>query len=195
MLSYTNVNDVVHTAGVLSGAIQWYAIHTRSNFEKRVADELSAKGIENYLASYEEMHQWKDRKQKVDLPLFPGYVFTRFYDCPEARIAVLRTAGVVRILGQSSGIEAVPEHELETVRSILRSKLPCYAHPFLREGSWVRVRRGALRGMEGLLVRVKNQTRLVVSISLLSQSVAAEVDAGDVEPIQKPARATTCIQT
>jgi transcription antitermination factor NusG len=168
-------------------ADKWYAVHTRSNFEKRIADELSAKGLESYLPSYEELHQWKDRKKKVDLPLFPGYVFTRFYDCPEARIAVLRTAGVVRILGQSGGIEPVPEQEIEGVRSVLGSKLPCYAHPLLREGAWVRVRRGALQGVEGLLVRLKNQTRLVVSVTLLSRSVAAEIDAADVEPIQTAA--------
>ncbi len=189
------VNNAFYSNAVeyLEDDDRWYAVHTRSNFEKRIAEELSAKGIENYVPSYQEVRQWKDRKQKLDLPLFPGYLFTRFYDCPEARIAVLRTAGVVRILGQSGAIEAVPQHEIETVRSLLRSALPCYTHPFLRVGERVRVRKGALRGVEGFLVRVKNETRLVVSVALLSRSIAAEIDARDVERIQEPTRAV-CIR-
>src|SRR5260370_35984097 len=138
---------------------RWYAVHTRSNFEKRIAEELSAKGIENYVPSYQEVRQWKDRKQKLDLPLFPGYLFTRFYDCPEARIAGLRTAGVVRILGQSGAIDAVPQHEIETVRALLRSALPCYTHPFLRAGDRVRVRKAAPSGVGGVRVHVRTETR------------------------------------
>jgi transcription antitermination factor NusG len=170
----------------LRSAVRWYAVHTRSNFEKRVSTELSAKGIETFVPSYQEVHQWKDRKQKVEVPLFAGYVFTRFADRAETRIAVLRTAGVARILGGVGTIEPVPDHEIEAVRSLLAANVSCYACPILREGAWVRVIRGALAGAEGLLVRIKSQTRLVVSVTLLSRSVAAEIDAGDVQPIQKP---------
>lgn len=159
----------------------WFALHTRSNFEQRIAAELVAKGFETYLPAYEELHQWKDRKKKVLVPLFPGYVFTRFEPSPEYRVRVAQTAGVVRILGRSGEVEPVPEAEIEAVRALLNAKVPCFAHPFLREGCRVRVKRGALRGLEGILVRFKNSTRIVVSVTLLSQSVAAEVAASDVE--------------
>ena len=166
-------------------ADKWYALHTRSNFEKRIVTELSAKGIENFLPCYDEVHQWKDRKQKVSVPLFPGYVFSRLDESSGARLSVLRTAGVVRILGDSGGIEPVPDEQIEAIRILLRSKLPCLAYPFLREGCWVRVRRGPLAGVEGILVRAKGEARLVISVSMLSQSVAVEVDSCNVEPVMR----------
>lgn len=169
----------------------WYAVHTRSNFESRVAADLEGKGLQPFFPCREEVHQWKDRKKKIAVPLFPGYVFTRFEDCPEARVGVLRTDGVVRILGQGAAIEPVPEHEITAVRSILASRVSCSLHPLLTEGMPVRVIRGALAGLDGLLVKIKNQTRLVVSVTLLSRSVAAEVDARDIETIRHPA-GTAC---
>lgn len=173
--------------------VHWYAVHTRSNFENRVAEELLGKGIEHFVPCYEEVHQWKDRRKKVKVPLFPGYVFTRFQDSPERRITVLQTNGVVRILGQNGAIEPVPEQELAAVRTVVASRVGCRPHSFLREGSPVRVIRGPLTGLEGLLVNIKNQTRLLVSVNLLSRSVAAEVDLHAVEPIH--ASGPPCTQT
>jgi transcription antitermination factor NusG len=163
---------------------QWYAIYTRSNFEKRVAAELSSKGVEAYLPTVTETHRWKDRNKQVDVPVFPGYVFVRFVDSPENRESVLRATGVARILGQGSTIEAVPDVEILSIQRLLLSKKALFLYPYLREGSRVRVIRGALRGIEGLLIRIKNENRLVVSIELLSQSVATEIDTRDLELIQ-----------
>lgn len=162
----------------------WYAAHTRSNFEKRVAAELEAKGVESYLPAYQEIHQWKDRRKRVDLPLFPGYVFVRFGDRPGRRLAVLQTAGVLRLLGHAGELEPVDSAELEAIRLLLRSNSRCVAHPFLREGARVRVKRGALAGVEGILTRLKNQNRLVISVTLLAQSVAVEVDTANVEVLK-----------
>ena len=170
--------------------MNWYAIHTRSNCEKRVSSILTETGIENYLPSFREVHQWKDRKQVVDVPVFPGYLFLRFEDSRTARLMIARTDGVVRILGPGEKIEAIPDEQIEGLRLILSGGAKCMAHPLLREGSWVRVKRGALKNLEGLLVRVKNQARLVLSINLLSQSVSTEVDARDVEYL-RPADETT----
>jgi transcription antitermination factor NusG len=164
-----------------SNYLPWYAIHTRSHFEQRIVSELAAKGFETYLPGYEEIHQWKDRKKKVLVPLFPGYVFSRFEATPDFRVRVAQTSGVVRILGREGEAEPVPEAEIEAIRTLLNAKVPCFAHPFLREGCRVRVKRGALKGVEGILVRFKNTARLVVSVTLLSQSVAVEVAAADVE--------------
>ena len=160
---------------------EWYAVHTRSHFERQIAAELTGRGVESYLPAFEEVHQWKDRKQRVEIPLFPGYLFARFSDSPQRRLAVLQARGVVRILGDSGAIEPVPEEQIEAVRLLLNAKAPCFVHPFLREGTRVRVKRGALANLEGILVRVKNEARLVISIPLLSQSAAAEIDIRNVE--------------
>lgn len=169
---------------------RWYAVYTRSNFEKRVAAELDARPIENYLPLVSEWHQWKDRKKLVEAPVFAGYVFARFADSPQNRLRVLQTAGTVRILGQREQIEPIPDREIESIQRLLKANVPCFAHPFLREGAWVRVKRGALKDLEGLLVRVKSKTRLVLSITLLSQSVATEIDISDVEVTRpRPKRA------
>jgi transcription antitermination factor NusG len=161
----------------------WYAVRTRSNFERRAADEVSAKGIETYLPAFREVSRWTDRKKVIERPLFAGYLFARFVDSGPARLSVLKTPGVVRILGTGGSIEAVPQGEIEAIRKMLSANISCFAHPFLREGNRVRIRNGALKGVEGLLVRFKNQHRLVLSVELLCQSVAMEVDIRDVEPV------------
>ena len=150
----------------------WYAVYTRCNFEKKVASELAGRRIESYVALVEQVHQWKDRKKVVETPVFPGYVFARFADEPRSRLNVLQAQGVVRILGNGGGIEPVPDFEVEAIQRLLKADVAFFAHPFLREGAWVRVKRGALKGVEGLLVRMKSRTRLVLSVALLSQAVA-----------------------
>ncbi len=163
---------------------QWYAVQTKSNFEKLVTRELSAKGIENYCPTLEELHQWADRKKAVQRPVFPGYIFVRFVDMDGTRQLVRQTNGAVRILGNAEKIEAVPDSEIDSIQRLLKSGHTCFSHPFLQEGMLVRVKRGALRGIEGKLVRVKNQTRLVLSVNLLCNSIAVEVDATNVEPVR-----------
>jgi transcription antitermination factor NusG len=170
---------------------QWYALHTRSNFESRVTSDLGNLRFETYLPAFEELHRWKDRKKIVSVPIFPGYVFARFSDLPVERAMVVKTRGLVRILGTGSEIEPVPDAEIERLRQILNAKQPCFVHPFIREGDRVRVERGVLRGLEGFLIRVRNQHRLVISISLLSQAVATEIDACDVKSVG--GRGATCV--
>jgi transcription antitermination factor NusG len=164
--------------------LSWYAIHTRANAEKKVMTKLGSKGVETYLPLFRETHQWKDRRKVIEIPLFPGYAFVRMSDSPENRISVLRTAGAVRILGTGAGIEPVPDYQLHGIRQLLTSRLGFFEHPFLREGAWVRVRRGPLEGVEGHLIRSKAQSRLVLSVEILSRSVATEVELSDVEVIR-----------
>lgn len=163
--------------------LRWYVVHTRSRHEKLVRDELMKKGIENYLPVFREWHDWKDRKQSVEQPVFSGYVFARLVCAEGARASVLRTRGVVRILGGANAPSPVPDDEIESVRRML-GMANCFQHPFLREGSRVRVRRGPLKNLEGLFVQTKNKGRLVVSVNLLSQSVATELDISDVEVVR-----------
>ena len=166
------------------GAAPWYAVQTRSNFEKRVASELTYKGLETYCPVLEEAHQWTDRKKVVERPVFPGYVFVRLFDSAAERYSVVTSSGVVRILSTGKDLSPVPDREIESVRKLLASRLHCVPHPYLREGAMVRVCRGPLRDLEGILVKVKNQMRLVLSVTLLSRSVAAEVSFSDVEVIR-----------
>lgn len=164
--------------------MNWYVVRTRSNFEARVNAGILEKGIEAWLPAFQELHQWKDRKKLVEVPVFPSYTFARFTDSNESKLTILRTTGAVSILGHGETIEAVPDKEIEGLRRLLKISSRCLAHPLLREGAWVRVKRGPLKNLEGRLVRIKNQTRLVVSIILLSQSVSTEVDASDVEYVR-----------
>ncbi|HKW98502.1 MAG TPA: UpxY family transcription antiterminator [Bryobacteraceae bacterium] len=161
----------------------WYAVYTRSNFEKRVAAELESRGVQHFLPVIQEEHQWKDRKKAIDVPVFPGYVFARFANREEERLSVLRSNGVVRILGADGTIEAIPDTEIQSIQRLVKSGLPFYAYPFLREGTRVRITRGVLKDMEGTLVRFKNSARLVLSVNQLAQSIAFEVDTRDVEAI------------
>jgi transcription antitermination factor NusG len=162
-------------------------VQTRSNFEKKVGEELRAKNVEAYLPVVRQVHRWKDRNKELNVPLFPGYIFVRMAACDASRLQVLRTGGAVRILGNGRTIEPIPECEIDAVRRLIHSKLPFATHAFIREGDLVRVRRGPLAGVEGLLLRIKSQHRLIISVNILCQSVATEVDAGNVEPIRHPA--------
>lgn len=183
MSSHMNSLSAAASSGIIMTAMntpQWYAVQTRSRFEKVVASELSAKDIETYLPMSRELHQWKDRKKAVDVPLFPGYVFARIADIPFERLRVLQTNGVASILGDGAGITPVPDTEIDAVKRLVQSRIyfPC---PFVREGMRVRVDRGPLCGAEGFVVRTKNSTRLVISIQLLARSIAAEVDLADLK--------------
>lgn len=162
----------------------WYAVHTRSNFENRVSSELAAKGVECYWPAVEEVHRWSDRRKTVRVPLFPGYVFARFADCPANRLRVLGSTGAVRILGCGTAIEPVPEHEIQSVRMLLDRHVALSGHPYLKQGDQVHIARGPLEGVKGVLLRTRSANRLIVSVHLLSQSVATEVNTADIEPIQ-----------
>jgi transcription antitermination factor NusG len=143
--------------------------------------------VETYFPSFEEVHQWKDRKRVVKMAAFPGYVFARFAD-GYSRVHILQARGAVRIVGHGGGIEPIPDRDIDSVRLLLGHKGRCFSNPFLREGTWVRVRRGPLKNLEGLLIRFKNSCRIVVSIELVSQSVAAEIDTSDVEVVGRIAK-------
>jgi transcription antitermination factor NusG len=159
----------------------WYALRTRSRHEKRVREQLEARGIEPFLPLVDRWRQWKDRRKRVAFPLFPGYCFARF---PlSLRVAVLATQGVVQILGNSDGPVPVPESEIEAVRRLVESTLPYDPHPYLKEGMQVEVIRGPLAGVRGQLLRKGARARLVIGVSLILQGASVELDAMDVAPV------------
>ena len=166
------------------GRALWYAVQTRSNFEKRVATELTCKGLESYCPVFYEDHAWSDRTKTVARPLFPGYVFSRFQDGGNTRRAIVQSPGAVRIVGAGQDLSPIPDEEIEAIRKMLAGGRACAPHCYMQEGDVVRVRRGPLRDLEGILIKIKNQARLILSVTLLSRSVATEVSLTDVEVIR-----------
>jgi len=142
---------------------------------------LAAKGFEVFLPLYESTRKWKDRRKVLSLPLFPCYVFVR--GVTERRLPVLTTPGVYQIISCGERVATIPETEIDAIRRTVQGDFRVEPHPFLRCGERVRVVRGSLEGVEGVLTRKKNLYRLVISVEMLAQSVAVEIDAMDVVPV------------
>ena len=162
----------------------WHVLYTRHQHEKVIAQALLNKGFEVFLPLYSTTHRWKDRNKQVSLPLFPSYVFLRGGMNRQYEIAT--TPGIHMLLMTAGRAAVVPEGEINTVRRLVDSCEHLGPHPFLYSGEWVRVKSGALAGAEGVLVRRKNDIRLIISIKMLGKSAATEVDASIVEPINPP---------
>lgn len=159
----------------------WYALRTRSRHEKLVRDRLHKQGVEQLLPTLKRLSQWKDRKKAIEVPLFAGYCFARF---PwRDRLPVLTVPGVVSIVGGGMAPQPIPEEEINALKSLMDSELPYDAHPYLREGMAVEVTRGPLEGIRGILLRKEKHYRLVISVHLIKQAAAVEIDAVDVVPI------------
>lgn len=158
----------------------WYAAYTSANHEKRVAEQLAGRSVEHFLPIYQVVRRWKDRRVKLQLPLFPGYIFVRL--ALHDRLRVLQTPGVVRLVGFGETPSALPQDEIDALRTSLAAGIRAEPHPYLRVGRRVRVKSGPLTGMEGVLKRIKNQDRLVISLDMILRSVAVEVSALEMEP-------------
>ncbi len=146
-----------------------------------VAKFLSVQGIEPFAPTCRVVRQWSDRKKTLDLPLFPGYVFGRFTRI--ARPVILKTPGVTSIVGFQGVATPVPDEEVERVRAMMSSGVSVQPWPYLERGRRVRIDRGPLKGLEGLVVDLKNDCRLVVSVTLLQRSVSVPIDRDLVTPI------------
>lgn len=158
----------------------WFAIWTRSRHERMVRDQLERKQIEVFLPTITKWSRWKDRRKKIDWPLFPGYCFARFD--PDCTLPVLKTEGVASIVTFDGRPAPIPEYELASVRLLLESKLRFDPCPLIREGMMVAVVAGPLKGAVGRLMhKDARRARLVLSVDLISQAVSLEVDAADVE--------------
>jgi transcription antitermination factor NusG len=169
------------TEASVDDASAWWALYTRHQHEKAVAEMLSAKDFEVFLPLYQAVRTWRNRKKTVSLPLFPCYVFVR--GGIHRRLQVVSTPGIHMILFHGEQVARIPEAEIEAVRRAVEGPYRIEPHPFLKCGDRVRVIRGSLEGVEGLLVRKKNLCRLVLSVDMMAQSVAVEIDASDVEPV------------
>jgi transcription antitermination factor NusG len=156
----------------MSGAEAWFAIWTRSRHEQVVRDQLERKGVEAFLPTIPKWSRWKDRKKKIDWPLFPGYCFARF-DSRE-RLPILKCTGVVNIVSFDGEIAPIPDQEIDGIKRLVTC-------PLIREGMMAEVVHGPLKGVVGRLVRKGSHARLVLAVDLIGQAVSVEVDAADVK--------------
>jgi transcription termination/antitermination protein NusG len=159
--------------------VLWFALWTRSRHEQVVREQLEQKGVEAFLPTMTRWSRWKDRKKKIDWPLFPGYCFARFN--PRERLPILKCTGVVNIIGFEGEPAPIPEHEIHGIRQLVESDLAYDPCPLIREGDLVEVKSGPLKGVVGRLLRKGSHARLVLSVDLIGQAVSVEVDAADVK--------------
>ena len=165
-----------------SSQAQWYAVQTRPRHEKKIVAELQEKRIASYLPLLTQVHRWSDRRKVVQVPLFPGYVFVHEQLDLCVRVSILRVWGVLAFVGPQREAAAIPDSQIEDIRTLLTTKIPLTQYPFLKIGQRVRVRGGVLDGMEGILV-TNGQRRLVVSVEGIQRSLSITIEGYDVEPV------------
>jgi transcription antitermination factor NusG len=173
----------------------WYALQVRSRYEIGVARHLRGMGYEEFLPQYACRKRWSDRIKEVQTPLFPGYLFCRFN--PQNRLPILKTPGVIQIVGYNRQPIPVDEDEIKSIQTLVTSGIPNQPWPFLKVGEKVIIESGPLRGLEGVLVEFKGNRRLVLSVSLLQRSVAVEMDAAFVRSdrtLSAPRVESACLQ-
>ena len=180
-------NEVASTSGFVlddvSKAACWYAVATTPRHEKKVASLLERREVENFLPLYRTERRWKNGcKAQLELPLFPGYLFVRLNW--KSRVKVLDVPGVLTFVGTRSGPAELAHKEIESIRTGLHLQK---AEPFseLAIGQQVRIKAGPLAGLSGILIRNANRVRVVITVQMINQSVAVEVDAQDLEAIHQ----------
>ena len=159
----------------------WYAGYTASRHEKRVAEHFAQRGIEHFLPLYETIHRWNNGRHRVQLPLFPGYIFVRI--ALRNRLRVIEVPGFVRLVGFNSLPCPLPETDINKMKEALNKGVLAEPYPYLTVGTRVEVRNGPLQGMTGILLRRQNRCRVVISVDLIMRSMAVEVEAADVAPV------------
>lgn len=162
---------------------KWFVAHTRSRHEKVVAAQMRGRGIDSYLPLVEEIHRWSDRRKRVQVPLFPGYAFFHARESTETVSQITQIESVVGIVGAGPAGTAIPDEQIEAVQKLVSHNIPCVNHPFLEVGQRVRIRGGALEGVEGILLACKGETSLVVSVELIQRSLAVRIEGYDVEVV------------
>jgi transcription antitermination factor NusG len=163
--------------------IPWFAAYTCPRHEKYVAHQLSQRHIGSFLPLYSSVRRWKDRRKRIDLPLFPGYVFVQITE--RNRLDILRLPGVVQLVCFQGKPAAIGAAEIDALRLGTSGSIVVQPHPYLKEGRRVRITNGPMTGAEGIFVRRKHRHRLVISVSAIQRSVAVEIGEAEVEPIDR----------
>ena len=181
------LNDPLYSEKILPGLdCGWYALYTRHHHEKVVARNLMAKGFKVFLPLYSAPHRWKDRTKVITLPLFTCYVFIRTE--LKHHLDIVTTAGVHDFV-RSGGLPAmIPPREIDGILKVVEHYVKVEPHPFIRCGDRVSVNAGPLEGIEGILLRKKNFSRLVLSVELLGQSASVDIDVAVVERVSNSSK-------
>jgi len=161
----------------------WYALQTRPRHEKRVHAELQENSIHTFLPLLSERHFWSDRRQTVQVPMFPGYVFARMRNDLHQRVTVLRTRGIVRLVGVRGLGTPIPEEQVQAIQSIVTAKVPFGPYPFLNVGQRVRIVGGSLDGIQGIVQAKNGDASLIISVDLIQRSIAIRISGYRVVPV------------
>lgn len=163
----------------------WYAVTVKPKHEFKVFEKLQGSNFETFLPTIERLRQWKDRKKLITFPLFPNYIFVRLYPAYENFLSVLKTKGVIKLLGTIPGNpEVIPDIQINSLKKILENKKDIDLYPYLKEGEKIIIKRGPLTGIEGILIKKDSQQHtLIVSIDLLNQSISLKIDTSDVNSL------------
>jgi len=166
----------------LHSEMLWYAGYTASRHEKRVAEHFAQRGVEHFLPLYETIHRWNNGRHRVQLPLFPGYIFVRI--ALRDRLRVIEVPGFVRLVGFNSLPHPLPEADINRMKEALNKGVLAEPYPYLTVGTRVEIRNGPMQGMTGILLRRQNKCRVVISVDLIMRSMAVEVEASDVVQVR-----------
>jgi transcription antitermination factor NusG len=166
----------------------WFAVRVKGTHEKRVTALLQYQAYECFLPLYTTRRRWSDRIKRVELPLFPGYVFSRFAHLD--RLPILKTPGVMSILGIGSIPTPIDDNEIDALQRVIKSGSSVSPHPYLKVGQTVRINGGCFDGVEGIIADVRGRDHLILSVNLLQRSVAVEIDSASVTPIHRSTRHT-----
>ncbi|MCI0446487.1 UpxY family transcription antiterminator [bacterium] len=158
---------------------EWFAVYTRPRHEKKVAEQLTNKGIQVFLPLRTVISHWKDRRKEVQFPLFTGYVFVHIV--LEDRLSVLRIPGVVQFVASEGKPAAIPDSQIDAVRQLVNSGLKYDPYPYVKEGMRVTIRNGPLKGVEGLVLAKRKKHLLVLSVDIIQQSASLEIDINDTD--------------
>ena len=161
----------------------WYALQTRVHRERVVEQRLQERGVPTFLPTITEVRRWSDRKKKIEFPLFASYLFVKLSPTKVDRLRVLCVDGVFRFVGTRGEATPIPEEQIEAVRVLIGGQLTWSHHPFLKIGQRVRIRSGALQGIEGVLLSRSGETTLVISVDAIQRSMAVRIDGYDVEAV------------
>jgi len=164
---------------------KWYVLFVRTNQEKRVADRLRSLDVEHYLPCYSSIRRWKDRRVKLEFPLFPGYVFVRMPLIE--RMKVLTVPNASSLIGPRSAPSTVCDEEIAQIRRGVEHG-SAQPHPYLTEGQRVKIRSGIMEGIEGILLRSQNGSRVVISLDSIYRAFVVEIDSASLEPVMMPAK-------
>jgi transcription antitermination factor NusG len=169
--------------GLQGKQTHWYALQTRARHERVAEHRLREQGLQTFLPVMQEIHRWSDRKKKVEVPLFSCYVFVNCALSPADRTAVYRVDSVLSFVGNRGAGLPIPDEQIDGIRTLLTQTSSWRAHPFLKAGQRVRLRGGALDGVEGIFLSENGDHSLVISVDVIQRSLSVRIDGYDVEPV------------